>query len=76
MEEVTNIAGPIIGFLFGLILIFFRRSIASFIEKTYKCFPQNTGAIKTYNIKFELRPVFLAILGVIISLFSLIAFFK
>jgi hypothetical protein len=76
MEEATNITGPIIGFIVGLSLIFFRRSISSFIEKTYKSFPQNKDAIKTYNIKFELRPAFVAILGAIISLFSLIGFFK
>lgn len=76
MEEARNIMGPIIGFLVGLGLILFRNAVSHFIEKAYKSFPQNKDAIKTYNIKFNVRPIFVAILGVIISFFSLIGFLK
>ena len=64
---------PIIGLIIGIIIIIFRTNVCEYLQKTYENFPQNKEAVESLNIKFTIRPIFITILGVIISLFSLFA---
>jgi ABC-type lipoprotein release transport system permease subunit len=67
---------PIIGVLLGLCIIFFRKKISIYIERFYKNFPQNKDAVETLNIKFEIRPIFIAILGAVLILMSVLGLIK
>jgi hypothetical protein len=62
---------PIIGIVFGICLICFRRVIAVFLEKAFEKVPQYREGVKTLEISYKVRPVFIAVFGAIISLFSM-----
>jgi ABC-type lipoprotein release transport system permease subunit len=64
--------GPIIGFLIGISLVLFRNRIASFLQEAFEKFPKSDGGITAFDIRFEVRPVFVVALGLVISFFSII----
>lgn len=67
---------PINGLILGIALILFRDKACKYLQKTYEHFPQNKDAVESLNIKFKIRPTFIAILGLIVSLFSLFALIR
>ena len=71
---MRQLFGPIIGFLVGITMVFFRNRIASFLEDTFMRFPKSDDGIKAFNIRFEVRPGFVVTLGLVISLFSILGF--
>ena len=71
---MQDLVGPCVGVLAGLVLIRFREPISIFLEKFYRKFPKYEDGIKTLNVRFEVRPVFVTSLGIIIILFSAISF--
>lgn len=64
----------IIGILLGFCIIFFKKLISKYIEKFYKNFPQSKDSVEMLNIKFEIRPIFIGILGAVLVLMSIMGF--
>ena len=69
------IISPLIGFIFGLFLIIFRKKVANYIQKSYENFPHYKDGIETFNIKFNVRPAYIIAIGITICLFSSIGLF-
>jgi hypothetical protein len=60
------------GIIIGIALIVFRKKVCVFLQKTYEKFPKYEDGIKTFNIKFTVRPFFITILGSIIIFMSIV----
>ncbi len=71
---MKHFLGPTIGLFIGLSIILFRKIIAALLENSYEKFPKYNDGIKTFKIRFKVRPAFIAILGLLISVFSIIGF--
>lgn len=71
---MKHLLGPTIGFFVGVSIMLFRNVIVSFLEKSYEKFPRYDDGIKTLKFRFKIRPIFIVVLGLIISVFSIIGF--
>jgi hypothetical protein len=69
---VTTI-GPLISFIAGVIVIIFRKKVGHFIQNICENFPQYKDGVRMFNMQFSVKPVYIAIVGIIICLFSLIS---
>ena len=69
MEKILM---PLASFIFGLLIIFFRKKVGKYITKAYEKFPKYENGVKAFNISFSVRPVYVAIMGVIICVVSLL----
>lgn len=66
--------GPLVGILQGLLLIIFREQISIFLEKVYKNFPTNKISSQFYKMSYQVRPVYIGILGAVLIGFSCLSF--
>jgi len=64
------------GLIIGICLIFFRDKIAVYLPKIFEKFPKYQAGMDGFNVKFEMRPVFITILGVIFILMSIGGFWS
>ena len=71
---MRQLLGPTIGFFVGVSIILFRRIIIAYLEKSYEKFPKYDDGVKTFDIGFKVKPIFVIVLGLIISMFSIIGF--
>jgi hypothetical protein len=67
------VPGPLIGFLEGLLLIIFRKKISIYLEKAYEKFPTNKISGQFYKISYKVNPWYIASLGVVIIVMSIVA---
>jgi len=68
--------GPLQGIIIGLCLIIFKEKVSRFLQKAFEKFPKYEDGAKSLNMKFEVRPVYLTILGLIFILISIAGFFE
>ena len=71
---MRQLLGPTIGFFAGVSIILFRRIIVAYLEKTYEKFPKYDDGVRTFDIRFKVKSIYVVILGLIISMFSIIGF--
>jgi len=76
MGKFFEIFGPISGMFFGLILVVFREKMSLLISKTYESFPHDKNMAKEWNVSFKVRPIFVATIGSILIIFSLVGLVK
>ncbi len=50
---------PINGIIFGIVLIVFRKKICILLQKSFENFPKYEDGVKTLNIRFTIRPIFM-----------------
>ena len=67
---------PINGIIFGVVLIVFRKKVCMLLQKLFEYFPKYENGIKTLNMKFTIRPIFITILGGLIVLVSIVGLFQ
>ena len=70
---MTYFSSAAIGIVLGIIIIVFSKKICMYIEKSYMSFPKYKDGIKTFDIHFTIRPVFIVLLGCLIITFSLVS---
>ena len=63
----------IFGILLGICLIIFREKISKFITNVYEKFPKYENGVKDLNLKFELRPIYIAFLGICVCIVSILS---
>jgi hypothetical protein len=73
---MKELLGPLIGLFVGVSLILFRKRTASLIEKAYKRLPKYEDGVRAFDVKFEVRPMLVLVLGLIIGIFSVMSFFR
>lgn len=64
--------GPLQSFVIGILLIVFREKIATWIQKVFEKFPKYEDGVKSLNMKFSVKPVFIAILGAMYTLMAIL----
>lgn len=69
---MENLWMPLASFIFGLLIILFRKRMGKYITKAYEKFPKYEDGVKEFNISFNVRPAYVAAMGVIICLVSLL----
>jgi hypothetical protein len=67
-------AGPVIGIALGIFITIFRKNLSKFIERFYNKFPKYENGVKTFNLHFVIRPLFVGAFGLVIIGFSVISF--
>lgn len=72
--KMFNLFLPLIGVLVGILIIIFRIAISNAIRVSYEKMPKFEDGVKSLNLRFELRPIFIAILGIVILCFSAVGF--
>jgi len=68
--------GPFQGFIIGLCLIIFRKKVSQFIQKAFEKFPKYEEGINSQNVKFEVRPIHITIIGLIFLFIAIAGFFE
>ena len=68
--------GPIEGLIIGICLIVFSKKVGLFLQKSFDKFPKYKDGVETFNIKFEVRPVFIVIIGFIFVAIGLAGFYS
>ena len=75
MENLNFAPSPFGGIVIGAMIVLFRQKIAELLEKNYKNFPQNQSIIEPYKLSYKVRPIFVMIIGLVISIFSILGLF-
>jgi len=70
---MVSIIGPLISLIVGILVIIFRNKIGLYIQKSYESFPQYKDGVKTFKMKFSVKPAYIVIVGIIIFFFSFIS---
>ena len=68
--------GPIQGVIIGLCLIIFKEKVSQFLKKAFEKFPKYEDGAKSLNMKFEVHPRYITILGLIFILIAIAGFFE
>ena len=68
--------GPIQGIIIGLCLIVFRDRVRQFLQKAFEKYPKYEDGVKSLNMKFEVRPGYIIILGLIFIFIAIAGFFE
>lgn len=68
--------GPLQGLIIGLILIIFNEKASQFIQKAFEKFPKYENGVKSLNMKFDIRPIYVIILGLIFLLIAIAGFIE
>ena len=71
---MANFVGPAIGIALGIFIIIFRKNLSKFIERFYSIFPKYGDGVKTFNLHFVIRPLFVGAFGLVIIVFSVVSF--
>ena len=74
MRQMGYYLGSIQGVIIGVILIVFRHKAANYIQKAFTKFPKYEDGAKTLNFQYSVKPIYLAILGVIFILIAVAGF--
>jgi len=75
-RKMIKYLGPFQGLIIGLCLIIFRKTVAQFLKKAFEKFPKYEDGAQSLNMKFEVRPSYLIVLGLFFILIALAGFFK
>lgn len=76
VRKMLKYLGPLQGFIIGLCLIIFNKKLSHMIQKTFEKFPQYEDGVKSLNIKFEMRPGYITVLGLIFILIAIVGYFE
>ena len=68
---MKEIIGPIQGIIVGILLLYYKKKIALFLENSVKKFPKYKDGEETFKIEYNVRPIFITIIGSLLFLFSL-----
>ena len=71
---MAKFVGPVIGMGLGIFIIIFRKNLSTFIERFYNKFSKYEDGVKTFNLQFGIRPLFVGAFGLVIIVFSVISF--
>ncbi len=64
---------PLTWLLEGLFLIIFRKQVALFLQKLFESFPKYQKGVQLLRMRFDVRPFYIAALGVMIWLIVLLS---
>jgi hypothetical protein len=70
--RLLHIIRPVIGIVFGAIIIIFSSQLCRYITWAYQKFPKYKAGVNTFGIDFNIRPFFIGLLGLVIIAFSII----
>ena len=64
-----DLFNAVLGLVFGVLLIFYRENVALYLKESYENSGYREGK-KMFGLKGNIRPLFILLLGVIISLLA------
>lgn len=67
---------PMLGFVIGLCLIMFKEKVSQFLRKVFEKFPKYEDGAKSLNMRFEVHPGYITILGLIFILIAIGGFLE
>jgi hypothetical protein len=73
---MTEYLGPLQGIIIGLCLIIFRYKVSNFLQRALEKFPKYKSGVKSLNMRFDVHPSYLMILGIIFILVAIAGFFE
>ena len=69
---MVDIFTPILGIIWGGLIIIFRNRLSVYLERFYNKFPKYKNGIKTFNLEFKIKPYFFGALGSVIIIYSVL----
>ncbi len=69
---MLNIIRPVIGVVLGVMIIIFSSQISRYITWAYQKFPKYKDGVDSFGIKFNIRPFFIGLIGLVIIVFSIL----